>query len=125
MQNNAFSTLASSLVLYVLIDFWAIHDGIGDNPIINGAACHTMHHLYFMNYNYGQLTGITTLWDRLGGSHRKPNEELFRRETEMTKKEWEKQTKEMETILKTVEGGDDRSYCSAETIKKGFMILNS
>jgi sterol desaturase/sphingolipid hydroxylase (fatty acid hydroxylase superfamily) len=35
--------------------------------------------LYF-NYNYGQFT---TLWDRLGGSYRKPNEELFRRETKI------------------------------------------
>jgi hypothetical protein len=49
-----------------------VHDGaVGDvlavmneDPIVNGAACHTMHHLYF-NYNYGQFT---TLWDRLGGS---------------------------------------------------------
>jgi lathosterol oxidase len=65
-----------------------------------------MHHLYF-NYNYGQFT---TLWDRLGGSYRKPNEELFRRETKMGKREWERQSKEMETIVKEVEGEDDRSY---------------
>jgi len=65
-----------------------------------------MHHLYF-NYNYGQFT---TLWDRLGGSYRKPNAELFSRESKMSKAEWERQSKEMETVVKEVEGDDDRSY---------------
>jgi lathosterol oxidase len=65
-----------------------------------------MHHLYF-NYNYGQFT---TLWDRLGGSYRKPNDELFRRETKMGPAEWQRQVKEMENIVKEVEGSDDRSY---------------
>lgn len=65
-----------------------------------------MHHLYF-NYNYGQFT---TVWDRLGGSYRKPNDELFRRESKMSKAEWERQTKEMETVQKNVEGHDDRDY---------------
>lgn len=41
--------------------------------IINGASCHTMHHLYF-NYNYGQFT---TAWDRLGGTYRKPKGDAF------------------------------------------------
>jgi lathosterol oxidase len=106
------------IILFVFINFWTIliHDGeyVSNSPVINGAACHTMHHLYF-NYNYGQFT---TLWDRLGGSYRKPNEELFRRETKMARKEWEKQIKEMESILKTMEGEDDRSYHPAETTKK-------
>jgi len=48
----------------------------------------------------------------------KPNEELFQRETKMGKKEWEKQSKEMETIVETVEGGDDRHYETKETVKK-------
>ena len=73
-----------------------------------------MHHLYF-NYNYGQYT---TLWDRLGGSYRKPNDELFRRETKMGKEEWSRQSKEMEDILKTVEGSDDRTYLSNGDSKK-------
>jgi lathosterol oxidase len=75
-----------------------------------------MHHLYF-NYNYGQFT---TLWDRIGGSYRKPNEELFRRETKMGKKEWENQSREMESILKTVEGEDDRQYLGKEDTKKSI-----
>lgn len=65
-----------------------------------------MHHLYF-NYNYGQFT---TLWDRLGGSYRQPNDELFRRESKMSKAEWERQTKEMEAVVKSVEGDDGRAY---------------
>lgn len=98
------------VLLFGFINFWTvlIHDGeyVANSPVVNGAACHTMHHLYF-NYNYGQFT---TLWDRLGGSYRQPNEELFRRETKMDQKEWQRQTKEMETILRDVEGEDDRKY---------------
>jgi len=98
------------VALFAFINIWTvlIHDGeyVANSPIINGAACHTMHHLYF-NYNYGQFT---TLWDRLGGSYRKPNEELFRRETKMGKREWEKQAEEMEKIVTEVEGDDDRKY---------------
>lgn len=69
-----------------------------------------MHHLYF-NYNYGQFT---TLWDRMCGSYRKPNEELFRRESKMSKAEWERQCHEMELTLKGVEGVDDRTYGADE-----------
>ncbi|CAF9911489.1 MAG: c-5 sterol desaturase [Heterodermia speciosa] len=98
------------IALFIFINFWTvfIHDGeyVANSPIINGAACHTMHHLYF-NYNYGQFT---TLSDRLFGSYRQPNDELFSRESKMSKAEWERQTKEMETVLKEVEGDDDRNY---------------
>ena len=86
---------------------------MANSPIINGAACHTMHHLYF-RYNYGQYT---TLWDRLGGSYRKPNEELFRRESKMGKKEWERQVKEMEKVVKEVEGSDERDYTREDELK--------
>ncbi|OJD31650.1 c-5 sterol desaturase [Diplodia corticola] len=98
------------VALFAFVNIWTvmIHDGeyIAESPVINGAACHTMHHLYF-NYNYGQYT---TLWDRLGGSYRKPNDELFRKELKMAQSEWEKQSKEMEAIVKEVEGEDDRTY---------------
>jgi lathosterol oxidase len=86
---------------------------VSNSPIINGAACHTMHHLYF-NYNYGQFT---TLWDRLGGSYRQPNVELFRRESKMSKTEWERQIRETETMVKELEGDDDRKY-KGESEKK-------
>ncbi|KAL2862984.1 sterol desaturase family protein [Aspergillus lucknowensis] len=108
------------VLLFGFINIWTvmIHDGeyVANSPVINGAACHTMHHLYF-NYNYGQFT---TLWDRMGGSYRKPNEELFRRETKMGEDEWKRQTKEMEDILKDVEGEDDRKYLTDEAGKKNM-----
>lgn len=64
------------LILFVFVNLWSV--GIHDNdyrlpsflqPIINGAAHHTDHHLKF-NYNYGQYF---TLWDRLGGSYLDPS----------------------------------------------------
>ena len=98
------------VALFVFINIWTvlIHDGeyVSSSPIINGAACHTTHHLYF-NYNYGQYT---TIWDRLGGSYRQPSKELFKKETKMAKDEWERQSKEMEKVVKEVEGVDDRTY---------------
>ncbi|KAK3047112.1 c-5 sterol desaturase [Extremus antarcticus] len=103
------------IALFTFIQVWTvmIHDGeyVANSPIINGAACHTMHHLYF-NYNYGQFT---TLWDRLGGSYRKPNDELFQKETKMSHAEWSRQSKEMEKMVVEVEGKDDRSYGPEET----------
>ena len=73
-----------------------------------------MHHLYF-HYNFGQYS---TLWDRLGGTYRAPNEELFRRESKMGAKEWAKQVEEMERIVKEVEGEDDRTYGPPDSIAK-------
>ncbi|KAK0629862.1 C-5 sterol desaturase [Bombardia bombarda] len=103
--------------LFVFINFWTImiHDGeyVANNPIINGAACHSIHHIAF-NYNYGQFT---TLWDRIGGSYRAPEEDMFKKEVKMTKKHWQKQVNVMEEILKEVEGEDDREYDAAETKK--------
>jgi len=87
------------VALFVFINVWTvmIHDGeyATNSQVINGAACHTMHHLYF-HYDYGQFT---TLWDRLGGSYRKPNDELFDRGEKMSTKEWERQNMETEKIL--------------------------
>lgn len=37
-----------------------------------------MHHLYF-NYNYGQYI---TVWDRLGGTYRKPEADSFMQKQE-------------------------------------------
>jgi lathosterol oxidase len=98
------------VALFAFINIWTImiHDGeyMANNPVINGSACHSIHHLYF-NFNFGQFT---TLWDRVGGSYRKPNDELFQRETKMGKEEWERQTREMERLVKEIEGNDDREY---------------
>ncbi|ODV61228.1 C-5 sterol desaturase ASCRUDRAFT_75930 [Ascoidea rubescens DSM 1968] len=101
----------SYLILFTFVNFWTvmIHDGeyLTNDPVVNGAACHTVHHLYF-NYNYGQFT---TLWDRLGGSYRKPERELFDKSKKKEKQTWEKQIEKMEKIRNTVEGkNDDRVY---------------
>ncbi|KAL9090436.1 MAG: hypothetical protein Q9159_001965 [Coniocarpon cinnabarinum] len=107
------------IALFIFVNIWTvmIHDGeyAMNSKIINGAACHTMHHLYF-SFNYGQFT---TVWDRIGGSYRKPNEELFRREDKLSKAEWERQSKEMQSIVERVEGKDnDRVYLHPEETKK-------
>lgn len=64
------------LSLFVFVNVWtiSIHDGDYRIPsplrfLINGAAHHVDHHLFF-NYNYGQYF---TLWDHLGGSYRYPS----------------------------------------------------
>ncbi|KAI9890961.1 MAG: c-5 sterol desaturase [Vezdaea aestivalis] len=105
------------VALFIFINVWTvlIHDGeyVATSTIINGAACHTGHHLSF-SINYGQYT---TLWDRIGGTYRPPSAELFNKETKMSKKLWDKQTKEMDEIVKRVEGDDDRTY-GAEERKK-------
>jgi lathosterol oxidase len=104
--------------IFSFVNIWTItiHDGeyAMNSEIINGAACHTMHHLYF-NYNYGQFT---TLWDRLGGSYRKPNAELFEKESKGSKEEWARQKKEAESMIVEVEGKDDRTYLGQAEVKK-------
>ena len=64
------------LALYVIVNIWtvSIHDCDYRvpkilQPIINGSAHHTDHHLYF-NCNYGQYL---TFWDRIGGSYKHPS----------------------------------------------------
>ncbi|KAL6706691.1 c-5 sterol desaturase [Coniothyrium glycines] len=108
----------ASVATFIFVNIWTvlIHDGeyAHNSPIINGAACHTMHHLYF-NYNYGQYT---TLWDRLGGSYRKPNDELFQKEMKMCQSEWNKQAKAADMMVEQVEGKNDRVYVSDTEPKK-------
>ena len=65
------------IALFAFIQIWTvlIHDGefYADNAVINGAACHSVHHLEFLG-NYGQFT---TLFDRLGGTYKRPGREMF------------------------------------------------
>jgi lathosterol oxidase len=110
----------SYLILFTFVNFWTvmIHDGeyLSNDPIINGAACHTVHHLYF-NYNYGQFT---TLWDRIGNSYREPDQELFDKSKKKSPTTWEIQIEKMDAIKSVVEAGDedDRVYNSEEVSKK-------
>uniref|UniRef100_A0AAY5JXY0 Fatty acid hydroxylase domain-containing protein n=1 Tax=Esox lucius TaxID=8010 RepID=A0AAY5JXY0_ESOLU len=64
------------LALYIFVNIWtlSIHDGNYCVPgplqaVVNGAAHHTDHHLFF-TVNYGQYF---TLWDRISGSYRTPS----------------------------------------------------
>ncbi|RKP10952.1 hypothetical protein THASP1DRAFT_33969 [Thamnocephalis sphaerospora] len=89
------------LVMFLLVNMWTviIHDGeyFTNDPIINGAAHHTVHHEQF-NYNYGQYF---TLWDRIGGTYRAPEEAVFERKM-MLKNMLETQAKS--TLTKTKSG---------------------
>lgn len=104
--------------LFIAVNIWTImiHDGefIANNPFINGAACHSIHHELF-SYNIGQYS---TLWDRLGGTYRKPGEDMYSREQRMAQKEWDRQAKVVDEIVKEVEGTDDRAYASNGDAKK-------
>ncbi|ANB15242.1 C-5 sterol desaturase [Sugiyamaella lignohabitans] len=106
------------VVLFMIINVWTvmIHDGeyLAHDPVINGSACHTIHHLYF-NYNYGQYT---TLWDRLGGSYRTPDKELFNKSLKTSAETWKKQTATMESIRKEVEEDDDDRVYAGEVDQK-------
>lgn len=64
------------LALFVFVNIWtvSIHDGDYRvpgviQPLVNGSAHHTDHHLFY-NYNYGQFF---TLWDRIGDTFRYPS----------------------------------------------------
>ena len=99
------------LGLFTFVNFWTImiHDGnhMYNNKIVNGTACHTVHHLYF-SYNFGQFT---TLWDRLGGSYRRPDDSLFDPKLKKDAKVMEEQLKMVELEMKAAEGDeDDRVY---------------
>ncbi|CRK31454.1 hypothetical protein BN1708_005456 [Verticillium longisporum] len=67
-----------------------------------------------LSYNYGQFT---TLWDRWGGSYRKPDGAWFDRNTKMSETTWKSGIEEMEAIQKQVEGEDDRTYSTGDAKK--------
>ncbi|KAG0370024.1 c-5 sterol desaturase [Gamsiella multidivaricata] len=86
------------LVMFASVNFWSvlIHDGeyLVSNPVINSAAHHAVHHLYF-NYNYGQYL---TLWDRIGLSYRKPDASMYDPSLRMDKTVWKKQAKDVDNF---------------------------
>ncbi|AET37725.1 C-5 sterol desaturase Ecym_1501 [Eremothecium cymbalariae DBVPG len=99
------------LILFTFVNLWTVmihgSEFLTNDPVINGVACHTVHHLYF-NYNYGQFT---TLCDRLGGSFRQPDKELFDPKLKKDRSVWEKQLQEVDRMIEMVDGvGDDRVY---------------
>lgn len=46
----------------------------------------------------------------MGGSYRKPNDELFQKELKMCQSEWKKQSAAVDEMVIKVEGKDDRKY---------------
>ncbi|GMM56182.1 C-5 sterol desaturase [Maudiozyma humilis] len=99
------------LGLFVFVNFWTImiHDGnhMYNNKVVNGTACHTVHHLYF-SYNFGQFT---TLWDRLGGSYRRPEDSLFDPSLKNDAAVLAEQLKDVDKEMKEIEGDlDEREY---------------
>lgn len=98
-----------SVLFFVFVNFWTIliHDGeyLSNNPVVNGAACHSLHHSRF-EVNYGQFF---TAFDRMGGTYRMPEEWMFAKE-KMDAKKWQSEAKAVENLIKEVEGSDDRVY---------------
>ncbi|AOW04390.1 hypothetical protein B0I72DRAFT_141348 [Yarrowia lipolytica] len=112
----------SYLILFTFINFWTImiHDGefLVNSPVINGTACHTVHHLYF-NYNYGQFF---TLWDRVGGSYRQPEDEFFDHSLRKDEQTIRRQVGEFEKIRAKEESADDRVYVGDTAAKKTVAV---
>ncbi|KAG0300843.1 c-5 sterol desaturase [Dissophora globulifera] len=86
------------LGMFMFVNFWSvlIHDGeyLVSGAVVNSAAHHAVHHLYF-NYNYGQYW---TLWDRIGGSYRKPDDTMYDPSLRMDKTVWKKQAKDVDAF---------------------------
>lgn len=106
------------IILFVFVNFWSImiHDGeyLTDNPVVNGAACHSLHHSRF-EVNYGQFF---TAFDRLGGTYKRPEAWMFQKDEKMSQKKWKDESKEVDNFVKEIEGDDDRSYGPADLASK-------
>lgn len=74
--------------------FLIIGEFLSTGTFVNGAAHHVLHHLYF-NYNYGQYF---TIWDKIGGSYRKPGVEQFDIKKKKDQNIWEKQATEVDSF---------------------------
>ncbi|KAF4120273.1 Delta7-sterol 5-desaturase [Geosmithia morbida] len=107
----------TSVALFAFVNFWSIliHDGeyLTNNPIVNGAACHSLHHSRF-EVNYGQFF---TAFDRMGGTYRMPEAWMFEAGKKMSKKQWNSESKAVDGLVKEIEGADDRTYEPADTKK--------
>ncbi|QYT02717.1 C-5 sterol desaturase [Trichoderma simmonsii] len=108
----------SYVFLFVFVNFWTImiHDGeyLTNNPVVNGAACHSLHHSRF-EVNYGQFF---TAFDRMGGTYKMPEAWMFEKEVKMSEKKWKDEAKEVDATVKEVEGSDDRTYVPDLATKK-------
>ncbi|KAK7429530.1 c-5 sterol desaturase [Neonectria magnoliae] len=98
------------VALFIFVNLWAvmIHDGeyLTNNPIVNGAACHSLHHSRF-EVNYGQFF---TAFDRLGGTYRMPEAWMFQRDDNFSQKRWKAEAKKVDELVNEIEGADERIY---------------
>ena len=109
--------------MFVFVNAWtvSIHDGeyVSRHWFINGAANHTLHHLYF-NYNYGQYF---TLWDRMGGSYRAPTEEQYDRSIKFSKKVMVKEGKALELMFEEqTEMVDPEAHYQIERVEASATV---
>jgi lathosterol oxidase len=106
------------VALFIFVNMWTIliHDGeyVTENPIVNGAACHSLHHSKF-EVNYGQFF---TVFDRIGGTYRRPDADMFEREVRMSDKQFQKDNAEFSRTVTEIEGKDDRTYDGLAVAKK-------
>jgi Delta7-sterol 5-desaturase len=112
------------LFMFVCVNTWtvSIHDGeyMSRNWFVNGAANHTLHHLYF-NYNYGQYF---TIWDRIGGSYREPTDEQYDKKNRFSSDTMVKEARWLENMFQ--EHGemiDPEATYQVEKIDKAYVAL--
>ncbi|KAJ3502712.1 hypothetical protein NM208_g16666 [Fusarium decemcellulare] len=105
------------VALFVFVNLWSvmIHDGeyLTNNPVINGAACHSLHHSRF-EVNYGQFF---TAFDRMGGTYRMPEQWMFERDMKMSENQWRKEVQKVDELIEEIEGDDIRTYGPPDTKK--------
>ncbi|KAM5353779.1 hypothetical protein ACJ41O_000429 [Fusarium nematophilum] len=105
------------VALFVFVNLWSvmIHDGeyLTNNPVVNGAACHSLHHSRF-EVNYGQFF---TAFDRLGGTYRMPEQWMFERDMKMSERQWQREVEKVDELIEEIEGDDNRTYESGSTKK--------
>ena len=87
--NLFFPSLKNSFLFFLIVG-----EFLTSGSFINGAAHHVLHHLYF-NYNYGQYF---TIWDKIGGSYRKPGDEQFDIKKKKDQNIWKKQAMEVDSF---------------------------
>ncbi|EKJ71116.1 hypothetical protein NXS19_003140 [Fusarium pseudograminearum] len=106
------------VALFVFVNLWSvmIHDGeyLTNNPVVNGAACHSLHHSRF-EVNYGQFF---TAFDRMGGTYRMPEQWMFERDMKMSEGRWKKEIEKVDELIEEIEGSDNRTYTDSAPIMK-------
>lgn len=99
-----------SIGLFVFLTFWSVgvHDGgfLSNNCVVNGAACHSLHHIH-RDCNYGQYF---TLFDRLHGTYRKPEAMTFQEERWLTEMQRKKTSQIAQEFSKQNKGCGEHSY---------------